>query len=72
MIKLKPCPFCGGKAILRSPKKLRTNHSAILSDVSCSKCLTTNPGYWPWDEHEELPRKEQDKLAVEAWNRRKK
>jgi Lar family restriction alleviation protein len=71
---LKRCPFCGGKAKLRSPKKLRTSHSAICSDVSCTKCDATKAS-WPWPKtapYDELPRKVQDNQVIKKWNQRSK
>ena len=72
MIKLKKCPFCKSKAILNSPKKLRTSCSALMSDVRCTGCSVSGPSYWPWDkEGRELPRVYQDELAAAVWNQRK-
>ena len=61
MDKLKPCPFCGGKA------KLNTNSSRITSFAYCycRKCLAS--GHFAYDE------KGNGKYifeAIEAWNRR--
>jgi Lar family restriction alleviation protein len=71
---LKPCPFCGGKAKLRSPKNLRTSRSAICSDVSCTKCGICVTS-WPWSREygcPELSRDIQDKEVIKSWNERKR
>lgn len=71
---LKHCPFCGGKAKLRSPTKLRANRSAICSDVICTKC-GADKASWPWsrtdyNDHKELPRDVQDADVIKQWNKR--
>lgn len=72
-MKIKPCPFCGAKAELRSPEKLRTRSAAIMSDISCTEGCVWMSNYWPWDaKGKELPRQEQDKLIIANWNKRKK
>ena len=53
---LKPCPFCGGKAIVNR----RTNRYVDWWLVSCPKCHITQAG----SEHESSFE------AIEAWNRR--
>ena len=56
MDKLKPCPFCGGKA------SLVTAHNKDLTwlryHVKCDGCLTTTDNY------------KKAEHAIEAWNRR--
>ena len=56
--KLKPCPFCGGKA------EVRTDENEEYY-VSCTKCFTL-VGYCTdtWGEYET------ETEAIEAWNRR--
>ena len=54
MEKLKPCPFCGGKAILE--------HSHLMPYV---KCINLMCDVQPWTKCEYT-----DDEAIEAWNRR--
>ena len=71
-MKLKPCPFCGKKAVLREPKRLRTNHSALMSDISYVDNCVTMANYWPWDKDgKEFPREKQTEMVVKNWNTRK-
>ena len=56
MIKLKPCPFCGSKAITLT-SVYSDLHQVGCSNLSC-KVL---PQTWDYDTLEE---------AIEAWNRR--
>ena len=77
---LKRCPFCNGKATLRSPTRLRGSRCSILSDVSCTKCGILKASecfnkYDPKKDHEynfrELPREIQDLDVIKKWNTRK-
>lgn len=52
---LKPCPFCGGKAILTS---IETNYFATRCFVICDNC------------HASSKRCKNKEAAAEAWNRR--
>ena len=55
-IKLKPCPFCGGKASL--------NDNSSCSYVHCEKCGATGESF-------NMSKKySSDEKAAEAWNRR--
>lgn len=54
-IKLKPCPFCGGEAILMSRE---TNYFATRFFVICDNCHASSK----WCKNKEE--------AAEAWNRR--
>ena len=54
--KLKPCPFCGGKASL--------NDNSSCSYVCCEKCGATGESF-------NMSKKySSDEKAAEAWNRR--
>ena len=53
--KLKPCPFCGGEAVL-DDDFFYTDEPAYI--ISCNKCYSSSDVYDT--EHE----------AIEAWNRR--
>ena len=59
-IKLNPCPFCGGKAILDSwhPYHLRNWEKIIKAEVYCDVCVARSSVYDSVSE------------AVDAWNRR--
>ena len=61
MAKLKPCPFCGGKAVIaclhkRFVRGLREFVSPVY--VRCSVCGATSPVNWVVEN------------SIEAWNRR--
>lgn len=59
MAELKPCPFCGGKAIL--------NHGLSgtqFSYVHCTRCFAKTSDYYISTAHSS------DRKAIEAWNRR--
>ena len=61
-IKLNPCPFCGGSAILNDRFRPSVANRKMYW-VSCRKCAVTqsclyNSGY------------NSKKKAIEAWNRR--
>lgn len=57
-IELKPCPFCGGQAVLR----VEEDDGAF---VQCRKCYNkTLSRADRWEESSAV------KLVVEAWNRR--
>ena len=62
MIQLKPCPFCGGKASIRSVTPVRdTNYKAFGYGgyfVMCDDCLTTSNNY------------NTPEMAADHWNRR--
>lgn len=57
-IKLKPCPFCGGIASLRTVDI--TGHYFVDCDVTKGFCEVM-PSTWEYETKEE---------AIEAWNRR--
>lgn len=66
-IKLKPCPFCGGKMVLSNLYNREANADNYAHFVYCKKCgasgpvITGNevePGECRWDK------------AREAWNKR--
>ena len=59
--KLKPCPFCGGKARIRKVRKL-------VYAVRCADCGTTGTsfGVKPWHDTVLIAQRH----ATEAWNRR--
>lgn len=56
---LKPCPFCGGEAIIH--KRAYDNRGGLPHDftVYCDKCHASVRHYYPTE-----------KEAIEAWNRR--
>ena len=57
---LRPCPFCGGEALLE-PYKARKGYEA---SIQCNQCLASMATI-TYDEEETAVRK-----VVEAWNRR--
>lgn len=70
MDELKPCPFCGGKAILSFGKN---NHMSHRIWVSCTKCYVSFSGYSPnlGNPQEALENIERCRVkAAEQWNRR--
>lgn len=57
-IELKPCPFCGGKAIER-------NQNDLSGSIVCSKCGFVALTMFSWDRNEIGKEK-----AISAWNTR--
>lgn len=57
VIQLKPCPFCGGKAHIRTERYYQPN---MRRNVICEKCYS-NSGWYKTEEE-----------AAKAWNRRTK
>lgn len=60
MSELKPCPFCGGKAMIEQAKVRKGYETYIV----CCGCLVDMPTI-TYDTQEEA-----DKKAIKAWNRR--
>lgn len=63
-IELKPCPFCGGEAVLIAT-------SNCSGYVSCTRCGIKTNKYW--DESMSMPEKERKKwytYVAKLWNRR--
>lgn len=59
MTELKPCPFCGGKASIRTvPSGLTKGHIRNCFFVMCNQCLTSSNNY------------NSTILAADHWNRR--
>ena len=56
--KLKPCPFCGGKAILNAENITAAPVPTTYYRVFCAECPCTMGVFMYADE------------AIEAWNRR--
>jgi Lar family restriction alleviation protein len=54
--KLKPCPFCGGKAVIGNA--IRFDGKAILFQPSCIKCKANMPTF--------IERTD----SIAAWNKR--
>ena len=65
MIKLKPCPFCGGEAYARFATDRRSTFG--YASVECKKC-----GAVPYvhQAYGGLTKEEAIKGVVKAWNRR--
>lgn len=64
MERLKPCPFCGGEAAVRtSTTHTIPNHANAL--CYCKECLSTGPIFADYDNDGSFIIK-----AVNAWNRR--
>jgi Lar family restriction alleviation protein len=70
MIDLKPCPFCGGKAISEVvPGGFGTYSN--FARCGCAKCkiYAQNRFTAEWDFHNE--REKAEALSIEQWNTRK-
>lgn len=65
MTKLKPCPFCGGKAVLRKDDMYIRGESERCAWVYCSGC-NARTNYFRREKLQELYAKK----AREAWNLR--
>lgn len=57
-IKLKPCPFCGGKAKFALGERYREEHKQSNDWIECSSC-SVETAYFDTPEE-----------AAEAWNKR--
>jgi Lar family restriction alleviation protein len=63
--KLKPCPFCGGDAVLYNQSSKYTDRNSYLVNCSNCSCRTREFAYY-----EIKARRETEQKAIEAWNRR--
>ena len=61
MTKLKPCPVCGGAAILKSRKAHKGYEAAIQCNGGCVLCMTTTT----YDTEEKAI-----KIIIKQWNSR--
>jgi rRNA maturation protein Nop10 len=67
--KLKPCPFCGGKAELCYAPGLGTDSCrGYTLQASCNECGATSPGLW--QEKKPEPNDQLWKDAADEWNHR--
>ena len=63
-IKLKPCPFCGGKAIMKTDPDIpglngyQIGCESKATQYHCPGCISTSAHYW------------NKEMAVSSWNRR--
>ena len=57
---LKPCPFCGGEAVLHKTEResFLMAKTIILSQISCASCGVNTDVF------------REDDTAIKAWNRR--
>nr|DAF22419.1 MAG TPA: restriction alleviation protein [Caudoviricetes sp.] len=72
MEELKPCPFCGGKPVLKFEKRSSCGRGRVIR-VECTKCYVGIYGYSPDLNCEEtaLDNIENCKRnAIRDWNRR--
>lgn len=79
-MELKPCPFCGGKAIIKQTyvSVMETNRDSVSFDIEirCVKCNATAPGAYGYisanlSSSGDLNVWHDDRAsAIESWNRR--
>jgi Lar family restriction alleviation protein len=77
MDKLKPCPFCGGKAVFMT-KQNNSSHTCVSFSfaIECSKCHTRPPkasdnvAFGLSSTGEIVTIDDGREKAIEAWNRR--
>lgn len=76
-IELKPCPFCGGKAMFRTVNNYSTNYCVgVTFEVKCSDCGIRIPKSYNTtfslkeDTGELNALQDERKTAIEDWNRR--
>ena len=63
-MELKPCPFCGGEATIRTTTtKTYPNH--VQAWCYCKKCSSSSKSFADYDDDGTCVFK-----AIEAWNRR--
>lgn len=65
MKELKPCPFCGEKALLVSGEFIDGEYQEYTSNVKCKKC-----GARAQIISESMPLKEVEEIAISSWNTR--
>ena len=77
--KLKPCPFCGGNAILRHRPDCRLDNISMLTDswhVECiNNCVSTQSfrdRIFRQIDGEFFIGEDGRKMAIDAWNKRAK
>lgn len=66
---LKPCPFCGGKAVIKAVNR----NQGLTIWCQCPKCGARTEGYCPDTNKEDDTMEnieECKKRAIEAWTRR--
>ncbi len=73
---LKPCPFCGGKAVFATVAN-KSSHSAagVIFKIKCTKCMTEFPKSYECEMYMNQDgniqtRKDERLKAVADWNRR--
>ena len=64
--KLKPCPFCGGKASMESGRYEMDDDMFSFAHVECLSCGACGSGFT----EAEKPVESLEALAADAWNRR--
>jgi Lar family restriction alleviation protein len=76
-IELKPCPFCGGKAVFSIQKIFSLDETDLLSAyiaVRCSECGLRLPGRYrlvvKLTESGDISISNDQQGAADAWNRR--
>ncbi len=65
MIKLKPCPFCGGEAYYRTPEKEKGVFEIMM--IECKKCGASPYAIQVYDC---WPLEEKQNAIAKLWNRR--
>lgn len=74
-IQLKPCPFCGGKAVFKI-QKMGSADDLLFADIAvgCSKCKLRLPVRYSLvvkaNENGEISIRNEQQKAADAWNRR--
>lgn len=63
---LKPCPFCGGEAVLKSNTLTVGSRHLAFAECSCSTCGTSKAGVSKAGHSGE----DAEAMAVERWNHR--
>lgn len=73
MSELKPCPFCGGEAILYTSREESYGYHCAARSVKCENgCAETRPfdtSDFDWVERKQVPL-DADREAIAAWNTR--
>lgn len=74
--KLKPCPFCGGKAVFQIKSNGSSHYDVHFEfTIKCQKCGCELPKTYSFaftlgDCGQIIPQNDQRKKALELWNRR--
>ena len=68
-VELKPCPFCGGEAVIKwvGPGWMYKKYRERSVVVGCKSCKVATAYYWAATERD---KQKAEQAAIKNWNRR--